>query len=75
MKYLGEVVRTVTVPAFYTLILITPILLTSCKSKDKNSHGLNDVWTSPENSGLIQKLEQRKQLYKELLGETSGSTK
>ena len=75
MKYLDAEGRTAMARAFFILILTTPILLTSCKSKEKSSHGLKDVLTSPQNSGVIQKLQQRKQYYEELQEEMFGSTK
>ena len=75
MKHYEGVATLKTVPLLLTLTLIMPIFLSSCKSPDKNSHGLNDVLTSPNPSGLKQVLKQRKALYEELLEETSGSTK
>ena len=74
-EILGAEVRTVTVLLSSILILTTPIFLSSCKQKEPSSHGLKDVLTSPQDSGLIQKLQSRKQYLEALQEETFGSTK
>ena len=75
MKYLDVVGRTAMARAFCTLILITPILLTSCKSKEKNSHGLSEQLILQGEAGIIPQMKLRKQYLEELQEETFGLTK
>ena len=75
MKFLEEVARTGTGRVLLLSTLVTPILLTSCKLPVLNFLGSSDVLTSPQKTGVIQTLKQRKQYLEELQEGTYGLPK
>ena len=75
MKYLGEGGRTGMALCVLHLDITHPDILDYVNVDRGNFRGSKDASTSPENSGLIQKLESKKQSYEELQKEIFGSTK
>jgi hypothetical protein len=61
--------------AFSILILHIPIFLIMSTLIGQNFRGSKDALTSPEDSGILRSLKQRKQYLKELQEGTFGSTK